>query len=65
MTAGRAPVPGWRRYLRFWSANPGGDVRAELAFHLDSAINPLQNDAQFVDVHRLGENILGALLEGA
>ncbi|HVX41421.1 MAG TPA: ABC transporter permease [Gemmatimonadaceae bacterium] len=34
-------VPAWRRYLRFWRANPGGDVRDELAFHLESAVEEL------------------------
>lgn len=34
-------VPAWRRYLRFWRANPAGDVRDELAFHLESAIEEL------------------------
>ena len=34
-------VPAWRRYLRFWRANPAGDVRDEVAFHLASAIDEL------------------------
>ena len=33
--------PAWRRYLRFWRANPGGDVRDEVAFHLASTIDEL------------------------
>ena len=28
--------PAWRRYLRFWRADPAADVDAELDFHLDS-----------------------------
>ena len=31
-------VPAWRRYLRFWRANPDADVADELRFHLDSAV---------------------------
>lgn len=34
-------VPAWRRYLRFWRPNPGGDVQDEVAFHLSSAIDEL------------------------
>jgi putative ABC transport system permease protein len=28
-------TPMWRRYLRFWDANPLADVDAEIAFHLE------------------------------
>ncbi|MEP6493735.1 MAG: ABC transporter permease [bacterium] len=34
-------VPAWRRYLRFWRGNPAADVRDEVAFHLESAIDEL------------------------
>jgi predicted permease len=34
-------VPAWRRYLRFWRADPAADVDAELQFHLDSRIDEL------------------------
>ncbi|HTE46077.1 MAG TPA: ABC transporter permease [Gemmatimonadaceae bacterium] len=34
-------VPTWRRYLRFWRANPTGDVRDEVAFHIESAVEEL------------------------
>ncbi len=34
-------VPAWRRYLRFWRANPASDVREELDFHFQSAIDEL------------------------
>jgi len=31
-------TPAWRRYLRFWRANPDADVADELRFHLESAV---------------------------
>jgi predicted permease len=34
-------APAWRRYLRFWRADPAADVDAELQFHLDSRIEEL------------------------
>jgi putative ABC transport system permease protein len=34
-------LPAWRRYLRFWRANPAADVRDELDFHLQSAVDEL------------------------
>ena len=34
-------TPAWRRYLRFWRSNTVGDVRDELAFHFESAIDEL------------------------
>jgi putative ABC transport system permease protein len=34
-------APAWRRYLRFWRADHGGDVQDEVAFHLTSAIDEL------------------------
>ena len=34
-------APAWRRYLRFWRADPAADVDAELQFHLDSRIDEL------------------------
>src|SRR5471032_2364609 len=34
-------LPVWRRYLRFWRANPPGDVNDELAFHLESTVDEL------------------------
>ena len=33
--------PAWRRYLRFWRADPAADVDAELQFHLDSRVEEL------------------------
>lgn len=30
--------PTWRRYLRFWRADPEGDVNDELRFHLESRV---------------------------
>ncbi|MGH7647872.1 MAG: ADOP family duplicated permease [Gemmatimonadaceae bacterium] len=30
--------PRWRRYLRFWRADPQGDARDELRFHLESRV---------------------------
>ena len=35
----RSPV--WRRYLRFWRRDHDADVRDELAFHLESAVDEL------------------------
>ncbi|HXD47569.1 MAG TPA: ABC transporter permease [Gemmatimonadaceae bacterium] len=35
-------VPRWRRYLRFWRPNAAGDVRDELEFHLQSAVDELE-----------------------
>jgi predicted permease len=40
-TATPQRTPAWRRYLRFWRPNPGGDVQDEVAFHLASAIDEL------------------------
>ena len=34
-------TPAWRRYLRFWRSNSAGDVRDELEFHLQSAVDEL------------------------
>src|SRR6266699_1172756 len=34
-------LPAWRRYVRFWRSNPGGDVEDELRFHLESTIDEL------------------------
>lgn len=34
-------LPTWRRYLRFWRANTAADVRDELDFHLQSAVDEL------------------------
>lgn len=34
--------PAWRRYLRFWGANPEGDVDDEFQFHLETKINELE-----------------------
>ncbi len=42
----------WRRYLRFWRANPGGDVRDELTFHLESAVEELVANGMPVDEAR-------------
>jgi predicted permease len=35
------PGPAWRRYLRFWRRDHAADVRDELAFHLESAVDEL------------------------
>jgi predicted permease len=34
-------TPAWRRYLHFWRPNATADVRDELAFHLESAVEEL------------------------
>ena len=34
-------LPAWRRYLRFWRPNSAADVRDEVAFHLESAVDEL------------------------
>ncbi|MDB4878520.1 MAG: permease [Gemmatimonadetes bacterium] len=34
-------LPAWRRYLRFWRANPPGDVNDELAFHIEATTDEL------------------------
>jgi len=34
-------LPAWRRYLRFWRADPGADVEDELRFHLESIVDEL------------------------
>jgi ABC-type antimicrobial peptide transport system permease subunit len=45
--------PVWRRYLRFWRADPAADVDAELEFHLDSRIEELvQQGATESDARR-------------
>jgi predicted permease len=31
-------IPAWRRYLRFWGADPAADVDDELGFHIDSRV---------------------------
>jgi len=33
--------PAWRRYLRFWGPDPGGDIDDELQFHLQTKIEDL------------------------
>jgi putative ABC transport system permease protein len=38
----RAGTPLWRRYLRFWGADPAADVDDEFAFHLESRIDELR-----------------------
>ena len=37
----RPPSARWRRYLRFWRANPKADVDDEIAFHLRERIDAL------------------------
>src|SRR5215467_11641598 len=34
-------TPKWHRYLRFWRANVGADIDAELAFHVDARTEEL------------------------
>src|SRR5687768_14918973 len=34
-------TPFWRRYLRFWGADPGADVDDELAFHIEMRVEEL------------------------
>ena len=38
----RAGTPLWRRYLRFWGADPAADVDDEFAFHLEMRIEELR-----------------------
>src|SRR5262245_39898838 len=38
----RASTPLWRRYLRFWGANPAADVEDEFAFHLEMRVEELR-----------------------
>jgi putative ABC transport system permease protein len=33
--------PLWRRYLRFWGSDPGGDVDDEFAFHVETRVDEL------------------------
>jgi putative ABC transport system permease protein len=39
MTPQKRTTPAWRRYLRFWGADPVRDVDDELAFHLQARID--------------------------
>ena len=39
----RSP-PSWRRYLRFWGADPAADVDEELEFHLASRVDELTRE---------------------
>src|SRR6185312_4378103 len=54
-------TPAWRRYLRFWRSNTAGDVRDELAFHLESAVDELvasgmsRDDARRIATERFGD----------
>jgi predicted permease len=54
-------TPAWRRYLRFWRADSGSDVRDEVAFHLASAIDELvaqglsRDAAREVALRRFGD----------
>src|SRR4051812_8107023 len=54
-------TPAWRRYLRFWRPSSAGDVRDELAFHLESAIDELvaggmsRGDARRIAAERFGD----------
>src|SRR5262245_54849353 len=34
--------PLWRRYLRFWGADPGADVDDEFAFHVETRVDELR-----------------------
>ena len=34
-------TPLWRRYLRFWGADPGADVDDEFAFHIETRVDEL------------------------
>src|SRR5687768_6930646 len=34
-------TPLWRRYLRFWGADPGADVNDEFAFHIETRVDEL------------------------
>jgi hypothetical protein len=36
------PEAAWRRYLRFWGANPEGEVDDEFRFHLETKIDELR-----------------------
>jgi hypothetical protein len=36
------PERAWRRYLRFWGANPEADVDEEFSFHLETKIEELR-----------------------
>jgi predicted permease len=36
-----SPTPLWRRYLRFWGADPGADVDDEFAFHVETRVDEL------------------------
>jgi putative ABC transport system permease protein len=38
----RASTPLWRRYLRFWGADPAADVDEEFTFHLEMRIEELR-----------------------
>src|SRR6476469_324112 len=38
-----SPIPAWRRYLRFWRADPARDVGDELEFHIQSLVDELVN----------------------
>ena len=34
-------VPSWRRYLRFWRRDGAADVRDEVSYHIESAVDEL------------------------
>ncbi|PWU22737.1 MAG: permease [Candidatus Rokuibacteriota bacterium] len=39
MSPTKAKTPAWRRYLRFWGADPERDVDDELAFHIQARVD--------------------------
>ena len=45
-----ATTPAWRRYLRFWGADPAADVNDEFAFHIQTRIDELNDALAAIDV---------------
>ena len=49
---GKRSSPAWRRYQRFWGADPVGDVDAELEFHVASRTEELMKEGLVPDAAR-------------
>jgi putative ABC transport system permease protein len=45
-------IPKWRRYVRFWGADPAADVDEELQFHIESRVHDYVAEGMTVEAAR-------------
>ena len=45
-------IPKWRRYVRFWGADPAADVDEELQFHIESRVLDYVAEGMMVEAAR-------------